>query len=319
MNLDLNQLEANLEMATEDQERLEAMLVLLEAYQDSEYVEGWKLAMEAMGLANHLNHRLGIAKAHHGLANCLWKLSEYSESLDHFEQSLDKYLGLGDLHSVAKCYCGMGIVCGTLEEHQTSLDYFEEGLSAARRSNSTQLAATIVGNIGHVYFNLGRYDDAMNCFEHGFDYYKDVDDNIGAGNMLGGMAGIYVYRGEHDKGIELARRALQLFKRANHVRGIAIAIMNVGIAYQKMGKLANAKKELKSALNYSRSVNYKLAEHDTLKNLSEVCSELEEAEEAAEYLRLYIQSQKEEKRLAVKRKNEQFKQRQMIREMQVSK
>ena len=59
-----------------------------------------------------------------------------------------------------------------------------------------------------------------------------------------------------------------------------------------------------------------MIEYDILKNLSEVCSDLGEEELASEYLNLYIDGQKEENAQSVKRKNDQFKQRQMIRELQ---
>lgn len=312
MKSELDHLETKLEEATGERERLAAMLDLLEVYQDVEYVDGWKLGTEALSLATLLNDRESIARAHSGLANCLWKLAEHTQGLEHFERALDNYLGLGDLKSVALCYCGMGIIYGSLEEYRTALEYFEEGLSAARRSNAVKLAVTLTVNIGHVYFKIGRYDDGMQCFQNSLDYYKHIKDDHGAANVLGGMAGIHVYKGEYSKGLELARRALLLQKQAKRTRGIAVSMMNVGIALQKMGKLESAKKELKSALNYARSIDFKISEQDTLKNLSQVCTELEQHEEASKYLRLYLAAEKEEKKVSAKRKNEQFKQRQQL-------
>jgi uncharacterized membrane protein YgaE (UPF0421/DUF939 family) len=69
-------------------------------------------------------------------------------------------------------------------------------------------------------------------------------------------------------------------------------------------------------LNYTRSISLKTTEHEILKVLSEVCNELKEHDQASKYLKQYLDVQQEEKKLAVQRKNEQFRQRQMIREMQ---
>jgi tetratricopeptide (TPR) repeat protein len=316
MNKNIEELERSLEQSENDAERLEALLALLLAHKDDDFVEGWKFGTEALELAKLLKNRNSVASAHEGLANVLWKLAEYSQSVEHFEEALDRYLGLGDLHAVARCYCGMGIISGSLQEYRTALEYFEDGLSASRRADRHQLAATITGNIGHVYFNMGRYKDAMDCFQHGLDFYQEINETQGIANMLGGMAGVHVYQGEYDKGMELVRRGLEAHKITNHRRGIAVSMLNIGNAFHRMGKLDKAKIEMKGALNYCRSINLKMMEYEVLKNLSEVCSDLKQEEEASKYLRLYMDGQKEEKALSVKRKNEQFKQRQLIREMQ---
>ncbi|MCB9187075.1 MAG: tetratricopeptide repeat protein [Flavobacteriales bacterium] len=310
------ELENELGATSDKVERLAILLELLDHLTVSDYVEGWRYGHQALELAEQLGDRVSVAAAHEDLANCLWKLAEYSESIDHYENALDNFLSLGDLYGAARCYSGLGIVAGSLENYRASLEYFDDGLSAAKRAGKQELAATITGNIGHVYFKLGNYADAMSCFENSLEFYQHTRDFVGAGNMLGGMAGIHVYQGEHSKGLEIVRRALQLHKQANNVRGIAVSMMNIGIALQKMGKLEQSRKELKSALNYSRSISLKTTEHDILKNLSEVCSELEDHAEANKYLELYLEVQHEEKQLAVKRKNEQFRQRQQIREMQ---
>lgn len=315
MVTDLDLLESSLEETRDDAEKLEILLKMILLLKDEDLVEGWRCASDALSLAEKLGDRNGVAHALEGLANILWKLAEFSQSISSFEQALDKYLSMGDLYGVARCYCGMGIISGSMEQYRTSLEYFEEGLSAARRSDNRHLAATITGNIGHVYFNLGRYNDAMECFQHGLDFYTEVGEAQGTANMLGGMAGIYVFQGEYSKGLELVRRALVLHKQEKHKRGIAISLMNIGIALQKMGKLENARTELKSALNYSRSIGFKMSEYEVLKHLSQVCSELGEDEASNEYLRLYMDGQKEENQENVKRKNDQFRQRQLIREM----
>ena len=313
------ELERQLSSATKSDERLRLMLELVEELEWSDYVDGWNYASQALELATALGDRSAIATSHEGIANCLWKLAEYPEALDNYELALDNFLSQGDLYGVARCYCGLGIINGSMENYASALECFDDGLSAARRSGKQALAATITGNIGHVYFNMGNYTDAMQCFENGLNFYRRDNDSHGAANMLSGMAGIHVYQGEHAKGLELVRRARELHKKAKRGRGVAVCMMNIGIALQKMGKLEQAYKELKSALNYARSIKLKSTEHDVLKNLSQVCSELDRKDEAHQYLELYLHGEREQKQLAVKSKNEQFRKRQLIREIQQQK
>jgi tetratricopeptide (TPR) repeat protein len=97
-----------------------------------------------------------------------------------------------------------------------------------KKADKMQMAATITGNIGHIYLNLGRYKDALDCYEHTYEFQKSNGNKQGAADMLSGMAGVYVFQGEYDKGLELARRCVELCKAANYQRGVAVGIMNVG-------------------------------------------------------------------------------------------
>ena len=308
--------EQRLREAVTQKQQLEALLELVSISVNEDFVEGWKYGNEALGLAQGLKDREAEAKSLEGMANCLWKLAEFTQALDNFESALDKYLSLGDLHGTARCYCGLGVISGIMEDLRMALEYFEDGLSAARRADRPHLAATLTGNIGHVYFKMGRYEDAMQCFDHGLEYYKKKQEHHGVANMLGGIAGIHVYRGEYDRGLEIVRRTFELHKKVKHYRGMAVTMGNIAHTLQKMGKLEEAFIEYKRALNYARSIQLKVTENEMLKALSSVCTELGKDEAAQQYLQQFMDCQTEEKKLAVKQKNEQFGQRQMIRDLQ---
>lgn len=310
------ELERRIANSQDDVEKLDLMLELVDIYEKEDYAEGWRIGSEALDLATKLESKWGMAKSHEEMANCLWKLAEFGDAQNHYEEALDNYLLLGDLHGVGRCYCGMGIIAGSLENFRSALEYFEDGLSAANRAGKEQLSATLTGNIGHVYFNLGNYPQAMRCFDHSYQYYLEVRDEHGAANMLSGMAGIHVYQGDIEKGLELQRRAIQLHKVADHPRGIATGMMNVGIALQQMKQFDKSKKELLAALNYSRSIQLKTVEVQILKVLSEVCSELGDAEASNHYLQLYLEAERDKKKLEVSEKKKKFRMQQHVRLMQ---
>lgn len=310
------ELEKRLATCEDDFERLNLLLELADLNENDDYAEGWRLGAEALDLARKLESKAGMAKAQEEMGNCLWKLGEFSDAQINYENALDDYLILGDLHGVARCYCGMGIIAGSLENYRDALECFEDGLSAANRADQEKLSATLTGNIGHVYFNLGNYDQAMRCFEHSYSYYTEVNDAHGAGNMLGGMAGIHVYQGEFEKGMEVQRRALLRHKQAKHPRGIATGLMNVGIVFLRMGQLEKAKKEFVAALNYSRSIHLKTIEMSTLKLLSEVCSELGDEEAAHAYMTRYLEEEKDRKQKEVEEGKRKSRMRQRVLLMQ---
>ena len=299
------ELENQLKKATSDKEKIDALLNLAFHHTDDDFIDGWRFGQEALELSKAMLDKESEAKAHEAIAGCLWKLTDYAVSMEHYELALDIYLSRADLYRASKCYCGMGIIHGINEDFQMSLECFEEGLFAAKKAEKLSFAATITGNIGHIYLKIGRYDDAMDCYKYSKDFHEKNGMKKGAADMLSGMAGVAVLQGDYDRGIELARRALEAFKAIGHERGIAVGIMNVGEAQRRMGKLEDAKKTLIKALNYTRSINLLMTEPQVLKKLSQVCTELNDQESANKYLELYMDSESEEKKEALRKRSEQ--------------
>lgn len=308
----IEELEALLNETSAGDQRLELLLELMEQLEDQDYVRSWGLAEEAVTLARTANDRFGLAKALEGTGTSLWKLGEFSQALQRYEDALDLYLSVGDLHGAAGCYCGMGIIHGSLEEFSSALEYFEEALSAARRSGRDELAATITGNIGHVYFSFGQYNNAMECFEHAYDYKMETQHLVSAGDMLGGMAGVFVFQGEYEKGLEFLKRAIRLHRQCNHPRGVVVGTMNLGISNQRMGRFRKAEKLLIEALELSRNIKLRAVEVDICKVLNELYSEMGQSVRSSIYLKLYMDGKREQERQEVARKNEQFRKRQQI-------
>lgn len=299
------ELEDQLKKATSDAEKIEALLELAFYHTNHDFIEGWRYGQKALELSRIMLEKESEAKAHEAIAGCLWKLTDYAVSMEHYEQALDIYLSKANLYRASKCYCGMGIIHGINEDYQLALECFEEGLLAAKKADQLNFAATITGNIGHVYLKVGRYEDAMDCYRFSKDFQEENGFKQGAADMLLGMAGVAVLQGDYDKGLELARRALEAFKAVKHERGISVGIMNVGEAQRRMGQLEEAKQTFLKALNYARSINLLMVESEVLKKLSQVCTELKDHEGSSKYLELYLASESEEKKEALRKRTEQ--------------
>ena len=290
-----------------DSEKLQLLVELVELMKDQNFTKACEYAHEAIELAEKLCDTKANAKAREGLANSLWKLSEYEESILQFQTALDLKLGLSDYYGVAQCYCGMGVISGILEQYDKALDYFERALSSAQVAKRFQLSAVITGNIGSVYFNLSRFEDSMQCFQHSHDYFVEIGYIRGIADMLDGMAGIYVHRGQYGEGIEILRKSLALRQQENYKRGIACSMLNIGIANKQAGKPKQAKFEFETALSYSRSINLKIYDQELLQQLMDVCLELGETESFRKYLQDYERAQYEERKQKGKERNIMFK------------
>ncbi|MGB0916535.1 MAG: tetratricopeptide repeat protein [Flavobacteriales bacterium] len=309
MSATAKQLEQTLEKLESKSERLKVMLDLVMLYGNDNFLEGCKLANEAIAIAQDLKDDENLAKAYEGFAACAWKLAEYTLSLEYYANGLEIFAKTGDKFGIARCYCGMGIICGSTEQYQTALDYFEAGLENAQADNQVEFSATILGNIGHVYFNFGQYQKAREFFEKALAHYQELNVIEGAANMLGGIAGVHVYMGEYFLGLEMVRKALKLNKQVKSKHGVVISLMNIGITLGKMGRLQEAEASLLEGLEFCKSINLKSNEQPLVAELIKLYGLMGNQEQQQFYNNLYEEGRREEETASVKRKNEQLKQR----------
>ena len=290
-----------------DAEKLEVLVQLVELLKEENFVKACEHANQAIELAEKLGDVRSNACARKGLGSSLWKMLEYEESILQFQAALDMYLVLSDHCGMAQCYSGMGVISGILEQNDTALAYFEQALSSAQLGKHLLLSAIITGNIGGVYFKLSEFENAMQCFQHAHDYFLEIGNIRGIADMLDGMAGIYVHRGQYNEGIEILRKCLALRQEERHKRGIAVAMLNIGIANKQSGKPKQAKFELETALSYMRSINLKIYEQELFQQLMDVCLELGETESFRTYLQDYERAQYEELKQKGQQRNSMFK------------
>jgi len=121
MKENIGQLELALKEAKQPKGRLDILLKLIKALSDKDIVRCEAWANEAIELAEELGGRLALARSREGLGMALWKLAEYTASMEKYDLALDAFLALGDHYGMAKCYIGKGIICGTLTEYKTAI------------------------------------------------------------------------------------------------------------------------------------------------------------------------------------------------------
>lgn len=280
----------------ENTDKLQILLELAQLVERKDCELAHSYANQALELAVLLENDADNAKAREILGKSFWRLSEYEESIMQYQAAINKYKMLSDYYGLAKCYSGMGIVSASIDDYNAAIQYFEYAISAAQRAEKHILSATISGNIGHTHFQFGNYQSAMDCFEHAYWFYIEIEALDGVANMLEGMAGVKVVQANYNEAIENLRTSLVLRKQINDKQGIAVTSLNLGITLRQQGEINKAKIELENAFCYMQSIGLKAYQQETLKQLMDVCLELNQTTTFNSYLQLYESGQYEVKK-----------------------
>ena len=291
MSAETDKLKEKLKVLLKDpqkhEEALDLLFQLVEKLRNSRISEAWNFAREALRMAQKRNSDKHKAAACLALADCEWKMGQYSWALENYQAALHSYLHIQDNLNIARCYSGMGIIAAETEELQRALECFEHAMRYHSSVKKSQFTVVVTGNIGHTYLKLQRFEEAMHCFEHALAEHTEFGNQEGMANMLGGIAGVHVLRKEYDKGLEHLAKVKELRKSEEPGRGMAVTMMNTGITLLRMGKFQEAKHELKQARSLMEAIDLKTYEPEVLKHLMHVNLELGNTAEFDKCLHLY--------------------------------
>jgi tetratricopeptide (TPR) repeat protein len=282
-----SKLKVRLKDPQKHEEALDLLFQLIEKLRNSRISEAWNFAREALRMAQQCNSDKHKAAARLALADCEWKMGQYSWALENYQAALHSYLQIQDNQNIARCYSGMGIIAAETEELQRALECFEHAMRYHSTVKKSQLTVVVTGNIGHTYLKLQRFEEAMNCFEHALEEHTEFGNREGMANMLEGMAGVLVLRKEYDNGLEYLAKVKELRKSEEPGRGMAVTMMNTGITLLRKGQFNLAKQELEQAHSLMEKIDFKAHQPEVLRNLMHACLELEDTAEFDRYMQIY--------------------------------
>lgn len=288
---DIRELKSKLKALLKDPkhhpEALKLLFQLAERLRNTRIADAWALARKALQIAKQLSDDKQQADAYLALADCSWKMAQYTLAIAHYEAALNIYLQKKDHAGVARSYNGIGIVCAETEELEQALEYFEHAMQYIKLSPESKLAAVITGNFGHAYLKFQKYENALLCFEHALNKHTVLLDNEGMANILGGIAGVHVHRREYREGLELLEKVKELRRADGSDRGMAVAMMNTGITLLRMEQFCRARQELQQARDLMLATRFTMYEPDILKHLMHASIGLGDTDAFNHYLNIY--------------------------------
>lgn len=304
----ISELEGILAAEDDPRKRVTALLQLNDALKSVDFQRSVEICSEAVNLADALNDKVLMAETHVDLGNALWKCGDNVKAQDHYAAGLAIHQEMKDYQGIADAYCGLGIVHGNLNDSANALDFFEKAVAAAKRAGNDITLAHNLGNIGHIYAIIEDNVTALKYFAKALALDRELGEEglQGVSNMLGAIAGVMVYQEEYDGAIRNLEEAITIDEKIGNWRGVAVTLMNLGIANRKAGRMADAITYLNRALAYSEKTHFGVQLPQIHQQLAETYEAIGDTEEALRHLRAYNGFNLLEKRIKVQQKARQI-------------
>ncbi|MCD6065354.1 MAG: yrrB 5 [Bacteroidetes bacterium] len=213
------------------------------------------IAQEALKVAKKTNKKPVIARVWISVGNAYLLMGKYKEAVDACSEVLKIPADSIRPYDAVNTYNMLGSVSLRLNKQDEAIEYFKTGIAKANELPKNKVDAKIIGllarfnsNIGVVYAGRGDFRTAVDYFEKTTEYFRLAGDSITYAASLSNTGAAYFYLNEYDKALKnyFASRAISL--RFNDKENITRVDENIGSAYIKQGKFAQAQEYLNEGL-----------------------------------------------------------------------
>ena len=183
--------------------------------------------------------------------------SEFSESLQAYEEGLAIHESMNDSDKIAASHVNIGLLYSNMSDFTKALSHYFTGLKIAEQIQHDGLKSMLYGNIGIIYSRLIKDDEALDYYFKGVEIDEKLDRQNGLASKYINIGLIYERQEKFDEAIKYYKRAIDIKEKTGDLRGVAIATVNLGTTYLTMRQYAEAEKYSLKALEVEKQVKSK--------------------------------------------------------------
>lgn len=213
--------------------------------------------------------------------------SNYDVALGHYLHALELYERAGDEKGIASALSGIGIAYTHEKKTAQALETLNRSLSIYERLNEEKEIPKIKVNIGAAYRESGNYEQAavfLNAAIAGFEKTSNVR---GKAHALFVLAEIHRVQKNYQLAIDHLTNALALNRQSNHKNSIIDCMLQLGITYEDMGKLTEARTNFLEAITIASELNKKESLSIAYQHLARLAAADKQFDRAYQYLNLH--------------------------------
>jgi len=141
---------------------------------------------------------------------------------------------IGDEESIGSSYCNIGFAYEDQGNLRLAIDYYDKALHIFRKHDDKLLEAVVLNNLAYTYQSQKNYDIALKYFFEALEIRKQALDGKEDPNLAmcyNNIGLVYNKTGKLEKSQEYYKKALDIFVRMKHRYGEGLVLNNIGDNY----------------------------------------------------------------------------------------
>ncbi|MGP1385357.1 MAG: tetratricopeptide repeat protein [Thainema sp.] len=212
-----------------------------------------------------------------------YRISQFREALQSWQQALELYRAIEDRTSEAATLNNIGIVNDLLGNYPTALDYYEQSLVITREIGDRATEAETLNNIGIVNQLLGNYPTALDYYEQSLVITREIGDRAGEAQTLNNIGTVNQLLGNYPTALDYYEQSLVIKREIGDRAGEATTLNNIGIVNDLLGNYPTALDYYEQSLVITREIGDRATEAQTLTGIGIVNQSLGNYPTALDY------------------------------------
>jgi CHAT domain-containing protein/Flp pilus assembly protein TadD len=258
----VKELEKALKLAQEDgdlkqQERCLGYLGVI--YQDQDnYPQSLYYYKQALEVANK-NPTDSYPSRHLGnIGQIYYALGDLEMATKNYRMALDIAIEVKDEDNRAVQMGNLGILYAGQNDPDRAIALYTEAMQIAKRRKNLPLQGSLLNYLAVVYQQTGNYQGAVDALRLALQLANEMPSQDLKGQSLNNLGALYLYNNDAQRALQSHQQALQTGERYRHSQIIWQARAGLASAYEKMGRLDQAREHYREAINMIEDTRAKL-------------------------------------------------------------
>ncbi len=247
-------------------------------YTHQEAIRLYGLSLKA---AKKLKERVALARLYSQLGNVYLRIGDYPLAVKANQQTLKHLRARKSMQVQAEAYCALGCAYGRWGKLKPALAALEQGLELVGAGRSLTRARLLTER-GAVLYNAGRLDEAEQDGQVALEIAQAVGAREEEADACNSLGAIYGTQRRYDLALECHQRSLGIRRELGVTHDIGQSLSNVGTALSCLGRLDEAEKHFREALQLQERIRDRYSQGITHHNLAWVHRDRHETREAEE-------------------------------------
>lgn len=206
-------------------------------------------AEKALGLAQSLHDKFGIAEAYNCLAIASSIKADNAQAELYCKKALAIYVELRDYRGEATCLNNLALIYEAYGRFEEVIKYHKLALTIRLKLNDERLIAASYNNLGNAYLCVGDYKLALDNYIKSMVIRERINDRIGLADSYINLGGILSTVGNYTDAMQYAQKGLNMCKNLQNWLGVVDANINIGGLENDMNNQSKAMFYYRNALS----------------------------------------------------------------------
>ena len=203
-------------------------------------------------LAGRLGDKLTQGSAINTIGKLLHDTGDYQRGLDYYLLALPLFDESPARRSIV--LNNIGVAYSSLGEPERALDYLKQAHEIMKTGSDRSAEALTMNNIGYAYNRLAKYKEAQDYFSRSRAMTQKSENRSLEAQTLDHLGATYSDMGQPEKALDLHHQSLEIQRTAKNLRREAFSHVNLGHVYNLLGKPEKALDHFNQALAIVRNI-----------------------------------------------------------------